>query len=116
MVLPAAIAYQNSLIEAVRGLKELGEMIQAPEAVHEQANLLSTVAKEIAALKKALGRLAECESRAEKIEDLEEQAEYILSHTRKLMDEVRSHCDLLEEYVPDSLWVLPKYRELLFVM
>ncbi|MFQ5627409.1 MAG: glutamine synthetase III, partial [bacterium] len=67
MVLPAAISYQNSLIEAVRGLKELAEMIQAPEAVHEQTNLLSTVAKEIAALRKALGRLAECEVRTEKI-------------------------------------------------
>ena len=116
MVLPAAITYQNSLIEAVRGLQELDALIVDKTGIEEQAALLNTVSSEIGALKKSLSQLAESEARAEEIDDLEAQAEYILSHTRVLMEEVRSHCDRLEEVVPDALWTLPKYRELLFVM
>lgn len=116
MVIPAAISYQNTLLEAVRGLKELGDLVEAPDALQEQAHLLSTIAGEIAALKKALTKLAASEEKTEKIDSIEEQAAYIVNHTRNIMDEVRSHCDKLEEYVPDTLWSLPKYRELLFVM
>ena len=116
MVLPAAISYQNSLIESVRGLKELAEVLESFDGLPEQVDLLKTVAVEISALKKALGELAACEEHAEGIEDLSSRADYVVNHTRKLLDDVRSHCDVLEEYVPDSLWSLPKYRELLFVM
>ena len=31
------------------------------------------------------------------------------------MDAVRECCDLLERLVSDSLWPLPKYREMLFI-
>jgi glutamine synthetase len=31
------------------------------------------------------------------------------------MTELRTYCDQLEAVVPDDLWPLPKYREMLFV-
>lgn len=116
MVLPAAISYQNILIESVRGLKELSALLDQFEGMEEQIDLLKTVAHEIGALKQALTELESCDARAEEIESPEAQAEYIATHMRKMLDKVRSHCDRLEEHVPDSLWALPKYRELLFVM
>lgn len=116
VVIPAAIRYQNQLIDAVRGLRELNKVVNAPEAMQEQAALLQELAREIGALQKALTRMVECEARAEKIADLVERGEYIVTYIRKAMDQVRGHCDRLEELLPDDFWPLPKYRELLFVM
>ena len=32
-----------------------------------------------------------------------------------VMEELRKHCDQMEEKVADDLWPLPKYREMLFL-
>jgi len=40
---------------------------------------------------------------------------YLAKDVRGLMDEVRSHADVLEMKVSDELWPLPKYSEMLFI-
>ena len=45
----------------------------------------------------------------------EEHMQYCANEIRGLMDEVRSHADILEAEVADELWPLPKYSEMLFI-
>jgi glutamine synthetase len=45
----------------------------------------------------------------------EEHMQYCAGTLRGLMDDVRSHADVLEAEVADEYWPLPKYREMLFI-
>lgn len=45
----------------------------------------------------------------------EAHMDFMAATVRDLMDEVRASADTLETLVPDSLWTLPKYREMLFI-
>ena len=48
-------------------------------------------------------------------ESTEAQMQFCANDIRSLMEEVRTHADLLETEVADDLWPLPKYREMLFL-
>jgi glutamine synthetase len=48
-------------------------------------------------------------------DNVEAHMQYLANDIRALMDEVRSHADALEAEVPDDMWPLPKYREMLFI-
>ena len=41
--------------------------------------------------------------------------QFCANDLRTLMDETRSHADLLEAEVADELWPLPKYQEMLHI-
>jgi len=47
--------------------------------------------------------------------DLPEKAEFCRSQILPAMGEARASGDILEGLVDDSLWPLPKYREMLFI-
>lgn len=97
MIVPAAIEYQNRLAKTIRHLKECGI---------ESKNTLEL-----------LNKLSGCaENVIEKIKNLEESAEnFSVPHTLSLMKTLRGTVDELEGLVPQSLWPLPSYAELLFV-
>ena len=48
-------------------------------------------------------------------EDVLEAAKYVQSTVIPAMEAVREVADRLERIVPDSLWPLPKYSEILFI-
>ncbi len=48
-------------------------------------------------------------------EDVLEAAKYVQSDVMPAMEHVREVADRLERVVPDSLWPLPKYSEILFI-
>ena len=48
-------------------------------------------------------------------EDVLEGAKYVQSTVIPAMEAVREIADRLERVVPDSLWPLPKYSEILFI-
>ena len=112
-VLPAAVRYQNILIENVRGVKEIfGE---------EYKNLCSSefaTLKNISCLTNAISHdveaLVEARKKANRIEDIAERAKVYSHEVKDLMDKVRYSADHLEMVVDDEMWPLPKYRELLF--
>lgn len=112
-VLPAAVRYQNILIENVRGVKEIfGE---------EYKNLCSSefsTLKSISCLTNAISRdveaLVEARKKANRIEDIAQRAKVYSREVKDLMDKVRYSADHLEMIVDDEMWPLPKYRELLF--
>ena len=48
-------------------------------------------------------------------EDVLEAAKYVQSTVIPAMEAAREVADRLERIVPDSLWPLPKYAEILFI-
>ncbi|HEX9935373.1 MAG TPA: hypothetical protein VGB38_09270, partial [bacterium] len=48
--------------------------------------------------------------------DLSARAKFLSDRVTGLIEEVRTSADAIEEIVPDELWSLPKYSEMLFIM
>jgi glutamine synthetase len=111
-VLPAAIQYQNTLIENVRGLKEIGLKESAYKA---QFNLLNVVSDHIQNINDNVEAMIGERKKANKITDPREQALAYCHNVKALFEKIRYHADKLELIVDDKLWPMPKYRELLFI-
>ena len=54
-------------------------------------------------------------TRATRSADILDEAKYVQSTVVPAMAAVREIADKLERHIPDSLWPLPKYSEILFV-
>ncbi|MDO4229710.1 MAG: glutamine synthetase III [Capnocytophaga sp.] len=112
-VVPTAVKYQNTLIENVRGLKEIfGENYQ--EVAAEQMELIKRISEHIKMIHTKVDAMIEARKKANKLENEEKKAFEYCNKVKPFFDEIRYHCDKLETMVDDELWTLTKYRELLF--
>lgn len=111
MILPAAYKHQANLVAAVGSLKSVG---LGDDLIAGQLADLTEVAGLIGGLKTALTALREAAEKAES-EDLLKKATALAYEVGPAMDAVRAAADSLELVVEDSLWPLPKYREILFL-
>ncbi len=111
-VLPAAINYQNVLIENVRGLKDLGLDKKTYKA---QLNLVEVVSNHIQNLNDSVEAMLQARKIANEITDMHQRALKYCHEVKTHFDKIRYHADKLELIVDDKLWPLPKYRELLFI-
>jgi len=111
-VLPAAITYQNTLIENVRGLKELG--LEA-DSYRTPLNLINVMSGHIRNLNDSVEAMLEARKKANDIEDIHMRAHKYCHEVKSYFDKIRYHADKLELIVDDKLWPMPKYRELLFL-
>lgn len=111
-IIPAAISYQNVLIENVKGLKELGlekETMSAP------LSIITALSVHINEVKTNLDAMLQARIKANTIEDVREKAIAYDEKVKVYFDTIRYHTDKLEQIVDDSIWPLPKFRELLFL-
>ncbi|RYZ42383.1 MAG: hypothetical protein EOP49_28380 [Sphingobacteriales bacterium] len=111
-VLPAAIGYQNVLIENVRGLKDLG---LGDDSYRSQLNLLKVVSNHIQEINDNVEAMIEARKRANACGDMHKCAALYCDDVKPYFDKVRYHADKLELIIDDKMWPLPKYRELLFL-
>jgi glutamine synthetase len=111
-ILPAAISYQNSLIENVKGLKELG---MKAETMKSQLKLIEDISKHINVIEDSAAKMVEARKKANKLEHAKDMALVYCDEVKPYFDTIRYHVDKLEVIVTDQLWPLPKYRELLFI-
>ena len=111
---PTAIAYQNRLLENVRGMREIfGEEYMAH--AHSQVELIKTISDHIVIIKELVDEMIDERRRINKIADVRTKArEYAVNVKDKYFDKLRYHCDKLEIHIDDEVWPLVKYRELLF--
>jgi len=113
IILPSAVKYQNILAENIKGLKEAG---LAEDAYVNQLSILKDISKHISAMSIGVKNMIEERKKANTITDTREKAiAYCDNIKGKYFDEIRYHVDKLELVVDDSHWLLPKYREMLFL-
>jgi len=112
-VIPTGIKYQNTLIENVRGLKEIyGDDFK--NLAREQMELIEEISDHIAKINKGITEMTEARKKANNTKDSVKRAHLYCDEVKPYFDEIRYHCDKLEILVDDELWPLTKYRELLF--
>lgn len=111
-ILPVAVTYQNSLIQNVKGLKELGLEEKTYAA---QLNLLKVISGHIQEINDNVEAMIDERKKANKMDDMRKKAEAYCTKIKVRFDKIRYHVDKLELFVDDKLWPMPKYREMLFL-
>ncbi len=112
-VIPTAIRYQNTLIENVRGLKEIfGKDFE--KIAKEQIVLIKEISVHIEGIITKVEQMTEARKKANALTDAQKMAEMYCDKVKPYFETIREHCDKLELLVDDEIWTLTKYRELLF--
>ncbi len=112
-VIPTAVNYQNTLIENVRGLKEVfGKEFET--IARDQLELIKKISGHISSITSKTAEMVEERKKANVIGDPEKKAVAYCEKVKPYFDQIRYHCDKLELMVDDELWPLVKYREMLF--
>jgi glutamine synthetase len=113
-IIPAALNYQNRLIENVKGLKEIfGDKDFKPLA-KEQMELIRSISANVSNIKTGVDELLAAKERARASGGSQKQAEIFCNDVIPRFDKIRDASDDLEMMVDDELWPMTKYRELLF--
>lgn len=115
MILPAGLEYQNIMAQTIcstqQALKDKGKL---DTSIHEK--LLVDLSEKTSKLKFAIDQL---ESISKEVDhngdDLLGHAKYCQERIIPAMSAVRMVADDLELIVDDSLWPLPKFREMLYI-
>ena len=113
-VIPTAVRYQNTLIENVKGLKDIYDKDYKKHA-SEQMELIEKISDHIANINRGVTDMINARKKTNSLKNIEQKAQSYCYDVRPLFDEIRYHCDKLELMVDDELWSLTKYRELLFM-
>ncbi len=114
-IIPVAISYQEQLLGVVKGMKELSDIFPA-DTLKEEIKILQSVSEKIVKLKKGCAELEAKLKEVEKLDSLSKAAKFFSDHIADLLEDIRIPADELEKIVPDALWPLPKYSEMLFIM
>ena len=111
-VIPTAIRYQNTLIENVKGLKEIfGEEFKT--LAKEQIILIKEISGHIEGINSKVEAMTNERKKANHLENAQEMAEAYCNNVKPYFETIRNHCDKLELLVDNETWTLTKYRELL---
>lgn len=116
LIAPAAMTYQTELSRTIISLREcLGEQADT----EGQEFLLERVSRHLGDLFIALDRLEEELAKKNRkgsiIGTPLEESKFYRDTILPIMNACRAEGDALEEVLDDSLWPLPKYRELLWI-
>ncbi|MDX1327442.1 MAG: glutamine synthetase III [Arenibacter sp.] len=113
-IIPAAVKYQNDLIENINGLKAIyGDDFK--KMAESQLDIVSRISGHLKVIKVKTDAMVEERKKANQMVDVQEKAFAYCDKVRSHFDEIRYHCDKLERLVGDEYWPLTKYRELLFI-
>ncbi len=113
-IIPTAINYQSSLIENVRGLKEIMIAADFKKNAQIQLEMISEISEHIFVIKTKVDEMTEARKKANAISNVKKQAVDYCEKVKSYFDIIRYHVDKLELLIDDESWPLPKYRELLF--
>ncbi len=136
-IIPAAIIYQNTLINNVKGIKEIFNLRQNTLAgveikdsalsvelnengnsgsmIDAQLTMIKEISERVGIIRNNIELMVEERKRINQLDDIIKKAHYYCEKVKPYFDEIRYHSDKLEILIDDSLWPFPKYRELLFV-
>jgi glutamine synthetase len=112
IVLPAAVRYLDNLLDAYHNYMQLGSdrgartqgLSRLVEDLNSTVNELVDALDDLDAQNTELGG-----------DTVHSKSYHMRDNVIPAMRQVRSACDRLERMVPDDLWPLPRYREMLFL-
>ncbi len=108
MLLPAAVRYLNDLLAALDRATKLGIDLTGVRAVVDEigglVNEFSVAVQKLVEENAKLGG-----------EEVHEKAHHMRDNIIPAMNAVRSIGDRMEKVIPDDMWPLPTYRDMLFV-
>ncbi len=113
-IIPTALKYQSTLIENVRGLKEIYGATEFKKLAQIQLDIISEISEHISVIKTKVDEMTEARKKANALADVKKQAIDYCEKVIAYFETIRYHVDKLELLVDDESWPLPKYRELLF--
>ena len=105
MILPAGYRYQGALVDTAYKLKSLGQSVHIG-TLDKLTGLVGIFEKNIEALEKTLAHSGL---------DIRAEVTHFHDHVIPAMVALREIADQIESILPDDLWPLPTYREMLFI-
>jgi glutamine synthetase len=114
-IIPTAIRYMTSLIENVKGLREIFDEKEFERLSASRKDVIVTISDHISNIKKMEYEMVEERKKANKITDSYKKALAYEKNVKPYLSSIRYHIDKLELIVDNEIWPLPKYRELLFI-
>lgn len=113
-IVPTAVKYQTSLMQNIKGLKEVFEPKEYKDLASSPLDLVRSISDHVNAIKTKVVDMTEKRKEANQIENSRDKAMKYYTEVYPYIDEIRYHIDKLELIVDNELWPLPKYREMLF--
>ena len=114
-IIPVATRYQSALLKNVENISTIFPIDKAEKLNARNIKIIEEIAERTSAIEKGVEDLVNARKLANKIEDEHEKAIAYHDKVEPKLDDIRYQIDKLELIVDDSLWPLPKYRELLFI-
>lgn len=114
-IIPTAIRYQNTLIDNVKGLKEVLDTKTWVKLSNSQIQTIKEISEHVGEIKVNVAAMLEERKKANRTEGMRERAFAYATLVLPYFEKIRSNVDRLELLIDDELWPLPKYRELLFI-
>ncbi len=114
-IIPVATRYQTQLLKNVNYMAEVFAADKAEKLSARNMKLIEEIAQHTSAIEKGVEELVNARKLANKISDEHQKAIAYHDTVEPKLDTIRYQIDKLELIVDDSLWPLPKYRELLFI-
>jgi glutamine synthetase len=112
-IIPAAIAYQSTLLKNVAMMKSLFPT-EWENLSSSEVSIIKKIAGYNADIKAKVDAMVEKRKVANRIDDMYEKA-MAYYEIAESFSAIRRPIDKLEEIVDDSMWPMPKYRELLWI-
>ena len=111
-IVPAGLDYLNKLLANIKGLKDAGLPATASKA---QKELAGEIAGHLNGIKAAVDKMAVAVEGTHKGKTTADHSKAYCDNVKPFFDIIRGHVDALETIVDDTVWPLPKYREMLFI-
>ena len=114
-IIPVATRYQTQLLQNISNLAVVFPIDTADKLSARNKKIIEEIAERTSTIECMVDELVNARRQANKIEDEHQKAIAYHDMVEPKLDDIRYQIDKLELIVDDSLWPLPKYRELLFI-
>ena len=114
-IIPVATRYQTQLLQNISNMAVVFPIDTADKLSLRNKKIIKEIAERTSTIEKGVEELVEARKKANKIENEHQKAIAYHDTVEPWLDSIRYEIDKLELIVDDSLWPLPKYRELLFI-
>ena len=114
-IIPVATHYQSMIAKDVQNLMAIYGAEKGKKLSERIMNIIEQISERTATIEKNVEDMVNARKVANKIQDEREKSIAYHDTVETFFQPIRYQIDKLELVVADELWMLPKYRELLFI-